>query len=232
MRKRLYMCIAVYPVAQSALNRKMTIISVANSKGGVGKTTCAIHLAALLVRDGPPLLVDADQNQSAVLWAKAGQLAFTVVAEKASRKAMMSGKYKYIIADSQLAPDSGEAKALCDGSDLLIVPTTPDAPALAATGRLFRELGTATTSNGQINAIALITMAPPLPQSDAADAVAALTDAGIPVFKRHIRNGKAYKRAFELGVALSQMGSKHRAGQLWRDWIELGTELEELISDA
>lgn len=201
----------------------MAIIAVSNTKGGVGKTTSAVHLAALLTQDGPVLLIDADQNQSAVLWSKDGQLPFDVVTEKASRKAMQRGGHHHIIIDSQCAPDSGEAKALADGSDLLIIPTTPDAPALAATGRMFSEL------EGADNAIALLTITPPSPQKDGAEAAAALGNAGIRCFERQIRAGKAYKRAFELGLTLPQMGSKDRAGQLWRDWLSLGRELNEVV---
>lgn len=203
----------------------MSIIAVSNFKGGVGKTTAAICIATLLSEDSNVLLIDADQNQSALLWSNSGHLPFKVLTEKASRKAMIGGSYQHIVIDSQCAPSSGEAKALAEGSDLLIVPTTPDGPSLAATGRVFSEL------EGVKNAMALISMVPPSPQKDGAEAAEALNHAGIPYFRRGIRNGKAYKRAFESGVTLPQMGSKDRAGQLWRDWIELKFEVAKVLSD-
>nr|WP_297040766.1 ParA family protein [Thermosynechococcus sp. OHK43] len=57
------------------------IITVASFKGGVGKTTTAIHLAAFLQRQGETLLIDADPNRSATGWAKRGSLPFEVVDE-------------------------------------------------------------------------------------------------------------------------------------------------------
>ena len=45
-------------------------IAIVNTKGGVGKTTTAIYLAAGLHREGRTLLVDADRQQSAVLWSQ------------------------------------------------------------------------------------------------------------------------------------------------------------------
>jgi len=43
--------------------------AVVNTKGGVGKTTTAVHLATLLARQGPTLLIDADPQASAASWA-------------------------------------------------------------------------------------------------------------------------------------------------------------------
>lgn len=44
-------------------------IGVVNTKGGVGKTTVAVHLAAMLANQAPTLLIDADPQGSAVSWA-------------------------------------------------------------------------------------------------------------------------------------------------------------------
>lgn len=45
------------------------IYAVVNTKGGVGKTTTAIHLAAMLAKDSRTLLIDGDPQASAASWA-------------------------------------------------------------------------------------------------------------------------------------------------------------------
>ncbi len=57
------------------------IISIANLKGGTGKTTTAIYLAMCAQEDDHnPIVIDADSEPSALAWASPGRLPFPVVA--------------------------------------------------------------------------------------------------------------------------------------------------------
>lgn len=47
----------------------MSIYAVVNTKGGVGKTTTAVHLASMLARVDKTLLIDGDPQASAASWA-------------------------------------------------------------------------------------------------------------------------------------------------------------------
>jgi chromosome partitioning protein len=54
-------------LARAAILTAMRIALV-NQKGGVGKSTSAVYLAAGLARYGRTLLVDSDPQQTALTW--------------------------------------------------------------------------------------------------------------------------------------------------------------------
>ncbi|MGH8710618.1 MAG: AAA family ATPase [Burkholderiales bacterium] len=106
------------------------IIGVVSHKGGVGKTTSAVHLAAWLSAKGPALLIDGDANRSASGWAERGEMPFKVVSERQAAKYAADFPHKIIDTAGHL-PNS-DLRELAEGCDLLIVCCTPDALSLDA----------------------------------------------------------------------------------------------------
>lgn len=192
------------------------IISLAQYKGGVGKTTSAICLATLLSRQGKTLLIDADPNRSATLWARKGKLPFTVCTDSEAARELMRGGYAHTVIDTAARPSSDDIAAIANGADLLICPATPDPLSLAALVQLTTDLPTGT------NYRCLVTMAPPSPQTDGADAIAALVSHGLPVFARAIRRYKAYIKAADAGVIVEQAQG---GGVAWHDWQAVWGEI-------
>ena len=101
------------------------IITIANRKGGVGKTTIAINMVVALSNKGKTLLVDADEQQSAMKWnnhRKEKIDAITVHQDLIAELEKLDSQYQYILIDVAGRESEIFREALLV-SDKLIVPT-------------------------------------------------------------------------------------------------------------
>ena len=194
------------------------IITVASFKGGVGKTTTAFHIAAFLNERQKTLLVDGDPNRSVTGWAERGVLPFKVVDERAAAK--YARDFEHIVFDTEARPEYEDLKALADGCDLLVLPTTPDVLSLEALMLTVQELKKVGTAKFKV----LLTIVPPRPERDGQEARQALIDAGLPVFRGEIRRFAAYKKAALTGAPVHQIKAGN-AKEAWEDYRSVGEEI-------
>lgn len=197
-------------------------VTVASNKGGVGKTTTAMHFAAYLQTLAPTLLVDNDPNRSAIGWASRseGGLPFRVVDINQSVRAARD--YEHVVFDTKARPDREELKTLAEGCDLMVIPTTPDAmslEALMSTVGILQSLG---VKHYKI----LLTIIPSYPERDGEEARKMLEANGYPLFSTGIREAKAFKLAALNGQLVHQMKGP-RAAVCWEDYVKAGAELAQ-----
>ena len=107
------------------------IISVLNQKGGVGKTTLAVHMATAFATAGDRvLLVDADAQRSALDWSDSrdGEPLFPVVglAKKTLHKEIptLAADYDYVVVDGPPRVNDVARSAIV-ASDLVVIPVQP-----------------------------------------------------------------------------------------------------------
>ena len=198
------------------------IITVASFKGGVGKTTTAIHLAAFLQGQGETLLVDADPNRSALGWAERGELPFPVLNEWDAGPRVKPDLN--VVIDTQARPTSQDLSALAESCDLLVLPTTPDILALDALVLTIEYLKGISTSHYRI----LITSIPPKPSKAGEEVKQLLQDARLPVFDQGIRRFAAFQKAALQGKPVYDIKDP-RAEPGWQDYRNVGGEILSLM---
>lgn len=197
----------------------MKIITVTGYKGGVGKSTTAIHLATFFSDKGKTILVDGDQNRTAIGWAERGSLPFTVADERQGMK-MVPGS-DWVVIDTAARPNSNDLKELAKGCDLLILPTAPDVLSLQPMLETARDLGGA-------NYRALLTIVPPPPSKEGELMIEDLKEGGIPVFETMIRRTVGFPKAALAGRPIRDIDDQ-RARAAWEDYYSLGLEVLEAL---
>jgi chromosome partitioning protein len=198
----------------------MSFITVAHYKGGVGKTTTAVHFAAYLQTLGPTLLIDGDPNRSATAWAKRSGFPFKIVDEKEG--AYQARNYQHVVIDTEARPGVADFEALAKGCDLLVIPSVPaslDTDALVLTLEAARKAGL-TTDKYRV----LLTKVPPPPEQDGPQLRAVLREQGIPVFEAEIPRLKSFERAAAAGVPVYEVKQDSQAKRAWEAYEAAGKE--------
>lgn len=203
---------------------------MASLKGGVGKTTSAIHLAALLNQKAKTVLIDSDKNESALTWARKGKLSFPVCPLESATKFIREAVH--VVIDTAARPTPADLEAIATGCDLLVLPTTPKALDLDA---LLRTADILTELNAQFKV--LLTITPPrrkkrgsqeielsLKERQARDLLA---QAEIPTFSATIYEYTVFERTPLAGVTVDEYPDKY--GKL--AWQCYASVIEEIFNE-
>lgn len=119
----------------------MKILTVANRKGGAGKSTCAAHIAVEAVKNGlNTIIVDMDPQKTLEMWwqkrSEENPLMIDTNAEDlpALVDKLKDRKFDLCIIDT---PGDASVNAIVGikVADLVLIPSKPTAPDLAAIGR-------------------------------------------------------------------------------------------------
>ena len=199
------------------------IITVASYKGGVCKTTTAIHLAAFMQTLAPTLLLDADTTRNAINWSKRGPgLPFRVAPY--TQAASLVKTVQHVVIDTGQRPSADDLQAAAEAGEdeLLVLPAVPaplDTDSLLQTVRALQDLG------AKRFCVLLARIAPDAAK-DAAELRGYLAELKAPVFVTEIPQLKAYQRASGSGQIVNEIKDRN-AARAWDAYAAVGKEITE-----
>lgn len=195
------------------------ILTITSYKGGVGKTTSAVHLAAYLQTLAPTLLLDGDQTKNATAWSQRGK-GFPFRVAGIDQAAKLARDFEHIVIDTGQRPSLDDLKAAADGCDLLVIPAVPaslDTDGLGQTIRALQQIGTGAYR-------VLLTKVPPPPEKEAAELREFLTGLSVPIFQAEVPELKAFKKAASAGQIVNQTSDRN-AARAWQAYAAAGKEI-------
>jgi chromosome partitioning protein len=189
-------------------------IAVANQKGGTGKTTLAVNLAAGLHRRGTTVLLDADPQGSATNWARVGgadgdlpPVHGLVAAEVGSAIGDAAGSYRYVLVDCPPHLQSDTLRRVVEWVDLVLIPVQPSPLDLWASVDMAAAVVGTRVRNPRLRAYMVLN------QLDSRNALSgamhqALAEFDVPALANGLTRRAAFRSAALEGRSVYGLGSR------------------------
>ncbi len=200
------------------------VITIAQQKGGAGKTTLAANLAAALAASRTVAVLDIDPQGSLSRWhrLRAGRqgvpsIGFSDVSgwRLARELDRLRVGHDVLIVDSPPQLDT-DAKLAIRAADLVVVPLQPSPP------DLWAAEGTLALAAAERRACRILLNRAPASGKLRAGVEAEIAAAGYPVFSATLGNRTGFAAAFALGLGVTEAAARSTAA------AELRSVLAEL----
>lgn len=220
----------------------MPVITVANPKGGAGKSTAALVLATSLAQQGASVIIlDCDPNRAIEGW-RAGSSKNPVIVDGGITESTITSKldeyrkkYQFVFVDLEGTASRLMSRALAR-AQLVVIPiqaSPPDAELAARAIHLIREEEQAFEKT--IPYRVLFTRTSPAIASKLETQISAQLKASeVPMFRNHLNERSAYKAMFYYQRDLEELDPRNVNGlPAARDnAFRLAEELVNLVIDA
>ena len=208
----------------------MPIIAVVGNKGGAGKTTLSVNLAAgLSHRSGQDriAIVDADPQGSSLQWHEVAEMSdkisvFAATAALPTLVQELAGAFSYLIVDCPPSVQATQTIDVLKVANLALIPVQPSPVDLWATVHIEQAISNARAVNPELQSLLVINQLEP--RTTLSRVVReALKEISLPVAKTALRRRAVYRNSALEGKTVFEMGARGAAA---------AEELEQLIQEV
>jgi len=210
----------------------MPTIALIGNKGGAGKTTLCVNLAAALASESPTVILDADPQQSSLQWQNMadGHPAVNVLsaAENVHQayRELAEASYENCLID---CPPSAQSQQMHDAlgiADLAVVPVLPSPLDIWATVHIEEAVEQARQSNPELKVLLVIN------QFESRTRLSrlmerALGELELPAAKAFIKRRAIYRHSLLEGRTVHDAGSRGKEAS--EEIYQLIQEMEKLL---
>ena len=205
------------------------IIAVINQKGGTGKTTLALNLAAGLARRGATHLVDADPQRSITQWVGmgGGSSGLPAVAQLAGNPTAVLNRlarsHRYVVVDCPPMVQGEAVAAILRLAHLALIPVLPSPIDLWASVDMAVAVNQARQHNPDLRACLVLN------QLESRNALSrdmreAVAEFDVPVLTASMQRRAAYRSAAVEGVSVYGLGKRGETAV-----ADIETIIEEIL---
>jgi chromosome partitioning protein len=182
------------------------VITIAQQKGGAGKTMLAANLAAIWAADHRVTVLDIDPQRSLSRWSALRAerpglpaIGFSDVSgwRLASELGRLSAGADVLIVDTPPQIDSDAARAIRAAS-LVLIPVQPSMP------DLWASEGTLKLATAERRRVALVLNRSPVKSSLRSVVETAFSERGLPLLPLHLGDRRGYAQAFAQGMGVAE----------------------------
>ena len=189
------------------------IIAVINQKGGSGKTTLALNLAAGLARRGSTAVADADPQRSISQWIAMGEdeqalpRATHIGEDTAAAIDRLKKNHRYVVVDCPPTVQGQVIDAVLRTADVVLIPVLPSPLDLWASVEMAALVGEAQKHNRALQAYLVLN------QVETRNALSrvmqeAVAEFAVPLLQANLQRRAAYRSAAVEGVSVYGLGSR------------------------